>query len=330
ESRRLTIIARLKELGWTDKDMTFPIRGCFRIPEDQEFHVLVEAPKPLTNRIWSNILPRLTKILEENRERNNIYNAKKRRIERRQCVDQFLMDMKFNNHPFAPMLDALGVGVPLPPDLSEIYEHGPISYIREALYLEMEDPLEIANPFPKTETVLEWDCLRDLSDTEMTLQDVKTKLEERKAQIEEKVLEWRAMAEDHLLEINGSTDSTAHLPPRSCFLLRADTLFKRIQPNHKTSWSVSSGDRPPCYYPGFVSATCTILHEAMNPHKFDAEFDPEPETNLDHFARDWETERIVKPLLRDLEMPNVAHIELKLMKDRFICGRCTDTKSSMP
>ncbi|KAG8795627.1 hypothetical protein FRC12_011973 [Ceratobasidium sp. 428] len=64
----------------------------------------------------------------------------------------------------------------------------------------------------------------------------------------------------------------------------------------------------------------------MDPHKFDAEFDPEPETNLDHFARDWETERIVKPLLRDLEMPNVAHIELKLMKDRFICGRCTDTK----
>ncbi|KAG8795626.1 hypothetical protein FRC12_011972 [Ceratobasidium sp. 428] len=212
ESRRLTIIARLKELGWTDEDMTFPIRGRFRIPEDQEFHVLVEAPKPLTDRIWSNILPRLTKILEENRERNNIYNAKKRCIERRQCVDQFLMDMKFNDHPFAPMLDALGVGVPPPPDLSEIYEHGPISYIREALYLEMEDPLEIANPFPKTETVLEWDCLRDLSDTEMTVQDVKTKLEERKAQIEEKVLEWRAMAEDHLLEVFGSrsniTDAT--------------------------------------------------------------------------------------------------------------------------
>ncbi|KAG8708242.1 hypothetical protein FRC08_000042, partial [Ceratobasidium sp. 394] len=336
-NRRATIIERLKELGWTDEDMTFSSRGRFHSPEEKSWRALVDAPKLLTERIWSNLLPKLTPILEENRERNIAYGVRKRRIERRAHVDQFLMDMKYNDHPFAPILDALGVGVPPPPDLSEV-RHPGLSTEERAFVLEMGDHLEIANPFPETRTALEWDCLNDLGETEMSIEDVETKLENRRIRIVEKVLEWRAMIEERLLEnigsstgndtvvltVKGSTSSTAHLPQSTRLLLRADTLFKRVQPDSRRKQFVSFGEHPPCYYPHFVSARCKPISEDVDPLHDNPEFDQE--TNLDHFVRDVETEEIVKPLLRDLGMPDVAHIELQIMGSRFVCGRCADKK----
>ncbi|KAG9103595.1 hypothetical protein FRC07_009957, partial [Ceratobasidium sp. 392] len=338
--RRNTIVSRLKGLGWTDEDITFHSIGRFRDPEEKAWHELVDVPRPLTDRIWINMLPKPTRLLEENRERNNTQNAQKRRIERRQYVDQFLTNMKFNDHPFASILDALGVGVPPPPDLSEAQLPG-MSASMEAFMLNMMCDLEIANPFPKTETALEWNCLKDLGETEMTIPEVEARLEERKVRIVEQVSEWRATTENRLVEIfgsgidtasddviltvKGSTESTAHLPPTSRFLLRADTLFKRIKPYSNIGQSVATGDRPPCYYPYFVSAICSAIYENVDRHPARRD-QPDTETNLEHFTRDLDTEVAAKDILRDLAMPDAAHIELQIMKNRFVCGRCTDTQ----
>ncbi|KAM5540116.1 hypothetical protein V8D89_006256, partial [Ganoderma adspersum] len=54
--RRATIIARLQELGYTEDEF----------PEDEQaaaWEKLVNQPKPLTDRIWNNLLPKLEELL---------------------------------------------------------------------------------------------------------------------------------------------------------------------------------------------------------------------------------------------------------------------------
>ncbi|QRV98778.1 hypothetical protein RhiJN_26797 [Ceratobasidium sp. AG-Ba] len=302
--RQEEITQRLERLGWTDDDMNF-YQG-----DNKAWRALVDVPKPLTEKIWKNLLPKLTPLLEENRERNNIYNAKKRRIERRACVDQFLMNMRYSEHPFASILRELGVGVPPAPNLGLLAAR-PFSGLDRGFMMGLKPGLALENPFPKTQTALRWDCLNDLSEVDMSIQEVEAKLEERKEQIQANVFEWRQEVENGLVKrlgfekdevgddvvllVNGSTDSSASLSPNARLLLRADTIF--ISP-------LSGHD---------------CLHESADfPYSKDEE-----EICLDSIARDIETERLVKLLLRDLEMSDVAYIELQEMGRRFTCGRCS-------
>ncbi|KAG9085251.1 hypothetical protein FRC06_003681 [Ceratobasidium sp. 370] len=273
-----------------------------------------------------------TEALEENRERNNVRKAKERRIERRARVDRFLIDMRYKAHPFAPILDALGVGVPSPPNL-DIAGGSQSSLSTKTL--------RMANPFPKTRAALEWDCLIDLSEVDMSMEEVEAKLEERRAQIEKKVLEWRTIVERRLVErfesgtstaddnivvlVKGSTDLTTPLPRTTRLLLRADTLFKSTVPALDVGlWE--TGGHPRCYYPAFVPSSNNILTKEVDfSSDEDSSLDEdEQEVTLNQVMRDFEAENIVKRLLRDLGMPDVAHVELDVMGANFLCGRCTD------
>ncbi|KAG9128583.1 hypothetical protein FRC07_000016 [Ceratobasidium sp. 392] len=315
---------READLGWSEEDMTFSK------PHVKPWSALIDVPKPLTDRIWTNILPKLTRMLEENQERNIIYEKKKQRLKRRARVDKFLMHMKYTSHPFEPVFEALGVPIPPPPDLEDC------SGMFRLFALADERP-ETPNPFPKPQTALEWDCLHDLSEVEMSIEEVETKLEERKAEIERKALEWRTSVERRLVEIfesgageasenvvvkvKDSTEPTSQLPRSTCLLLRADTLFKGKGPRTHPSRLWYQAPKP-CYYPNLVSCTTDGLDESMSrPGSYYT-----PETDLDQYIRDTEAEGIVKRLLLELAMPDVTHIELQVLRARFICGRCADGK----
>ncbi|KAG8682348.1 hypothetical protein FRC09_016831 [Ceratobasidium sp. 395] len=317
QQRREAVAERLKVLGWTDRDMDF--YG----PEAKPWRALVEAPKPLTDRVWTNILPKLTPLLEENRKENLAYDKKKSRVARRTRVDKFLMEMKYTAHPYRSMLDALGVGVPSLPDLD-----GRSTMVKQAL-ISKHLPA-IPNPFPRTHIALNWACLNDLSEMDMSISEVETKLEERKTQIEERVQQWRTSIErrlvekiesgnnidgDVILSVRGSTDSTAHLSRDARILLRADTLFKR-----EGDESVDAILQRFKYYPSPVCSGAEIFNEDVRypytERKDKLDFSP--------WVRDTKAQKIAKSLLRDLGMPDIGHIELKLMGSRFVCGRCID------
>ncbi|QRV84731.1 hypothetical protein RhiJN_12747 [Ceratobasidium sp. AG-Ba] len=275
--RQEEITQRLERLGWTDDDMNF-YQG-----DNKAWRALVDVPKPLTEK--------LTPLLEENRERNNIYNAKKRRIERRACVDQFLMNMRYSEHPFASILRELGVGVPPAPNLGLLAAR-PFSGLDRGFMMGLKPGLALENPFPKTQTALRWDCLNDLSEVDMSIQEVEAKLEERKEQIQANVFEWRQEVENGLVKrlgfekdevgddvvllVNGSTDSSASLSPNARLLLRADTIFiSPLSANDPHSMKLSY------HYPKFVSSGHDCLHESADfPYSKDEE-----EICLDSIAR---------------------------------------------
>ncbi|KAG8689842.1 hypothetical protein FRC09_012239 [Ceratobasidium sp. 395] len=65
EERRLSIEERLYEDGWSSEDLNFPAETR------SQWNQLVLRPQPLTDRIWSNLRPKLVPLLEANRDRNN-------------------------------------------------------------------------------------------------------------------------------------------------------------------------------------------------------------------------------------------------------------------
>ncbi|KAG9128581.1 hypothetical protein FRC07_000014 [Ceratobasidium sp. 392] len=105
-------------------------------------------------------------------------------------------------------------------------------------------------------------------------------------------------------------EPTSQLSRSAGLLLRADTLFRK------------EGPLKPCYYPGFVNTT----FESLDGFTFDDSSPYVQETNMDQYERDLETESIVKRMLLELGMPDVTHIELQVLRDRFLCERCSDRK----
>lgn len=124
---------------------------------------------------WKGLLPKLIPILQENRQYKIDCATLERRVNRRKCVDDFLSQMR-GVHPFRSLLDALGPG------------H------RSFFHTLME------NPFPKTKTALKWECLNDLGEREISIEQVKAELAERKDQIEQTILNWRSDIERRLVE----------------------------------------------------------------------------------------------------------------------------------
>ncbi|KAF8601656.1 hypothetical protein BDV93DRAFT_495506 [Ceratobasidium sp. AG-I] len=316
QERRRMIQERLKTIGWTEEDMRFSS------DRSKPWDKLVNAYRPLTDRAWKGLLPKLVPILEGNRQRNITFATQERRIKRRRCVNDFLSQMR-QAHPFQSLFDALGPG-----------HQGFFSPLME-------------NPFPKTKTALKWDLLNDLGEREITIDQVEAELAERKDQIERSILNWRTDIERRLVErfeaggekcrddvvvtVQGSTDATAHLSQDSRILLRADTIFRRrdFPPDPENDLRCQYGvgisriDNSLQYYPNLISSKSHFF-EYPSPDHDDKEDPRDQETNLDNYDRYVKAEQAVKPLLRVLGMPDASWAELKFMNRKFQCGMCTD------
>ncbi|KAG9094593.1 hypothetical protein FS749_012168 [Ceratobasidium sp. UAMH 11750] len=262
QQRRQAIVNRLKALGWTDEDMSFSKS------DGKPWRAIVDTANPLTARIWDNILRKLIPLLQENRERHIARAAAARRLQRRRHIHQFLKQMKSDEHPLEPILSALGVHPPAMPSLEDEFD---LDDIINAQHFEFK------NTFPNTSLTLTWDCLADLSEQDIAIEEVQAELETRKGQIRRKVLEWRANVERQLVErfeseatggadvvltVGGSTELTVQLSRDLRLLLRADTIFKKSAPLTDFSvWSMSHGKDYPYYYPLLVSGQEEYFYE---------------------------------------------------------------------
>ncbi|QRV84692.1 hypothetical protein RhiJN_12708 [Ceratobasidium sp. AG-Ba] len=320
--RRETIVRRLIDLGWTNRDMM-----CDR-EHVKSWRALVEVSKPLTERIWTNILPKLTLLLEENRARHLEDDRLARRIKHCDYIDEFLIGMKYSENPLEPIAKALGAQLPVRPDLNAPFD-----------ILAPEDPAELifGNPFPNTQLALTWDCLADLIEREIPIGELERELDARKDRIRSKILEWRAGIERQLVEqyrsefdhgdkdpivtVRGSSQVTSSLSPQLRLLLRADTVFMKCEVTAQENSSESR--RLDCrgytyYYPSLVCNLRDIFDydEPLESPDFDSQCYRE-------YAG---LGIIIKSLLQSLGMPDAARIELLDMGARFVCGRCADGK----
>ncbi|KAF8597241.1 hypothetical protein BDV93DRAFT_36642 [Ceratobasidium sp. AG-I] len=60
----------------------------------------------------------------------------------------------------------------------------------------------VPNPFPPTAVALEWECIKDLGETEINLGEVEELFNERREQVRQDIADWRAGFERRLVEIH--------------------------------------------------------------------------------------------------------------------------------
>ncbi|KAG8740407.1 hypothetical protein FRC10_004358 [Ceratobasidium sp. 414] len=179
-------------------------------------------------------------------------------------------------------------------------------------------------PYPTAATVLSWPLFSDVHDFEpsVILGRLKRDPEEtarciwnwREEGEKELVEWWRSDFEssDHelpnpLVKVKESTSTTEMLSADLRLLLRADTIFSLQKPGR----------------PGFQGPMLHYPHYYKNPTGC-----PYPQTpssmNSTRIYRHLEAEGVAKALLSDLNMPDIAYIELLVIGALFACGRCHD------
>ncbi|KAG8734631.1 hypothetical protein FRC11_003831 [Ceratobasidium sp. 423] len=84
-TRRVQIKERLLALGWESGDLKIHPR-CEVVMEWDDLLEMPEQPKPLTDRIWKNLYPKLKPLLETNREDRLERARLKRAVRRRHCL----------------------------------------------------------------------------------------------------------------------------------------------------------------------------------------------------------------------------------------------------
>ncbi|KAG8727640.1 hypothetical protein FRC11_012762 [Ceratobasidium sp. 423] len=204
-----------------------------------------------------------------------------------------------------------------------------------------QEPL-LPNPFPEKNIVRGWDFFVSLYEEENSLEQVGELFHERRDLICQKLREWRVQVEAQLVEqyrssfsegaslftdadttltVRGSTDATKHLSKNARFLLRADTVFMPKSTASPSDIDLEHG--PVAGYTHFPSMPCITNHPDLFHVEFtDGFYQGEQERALDCYVRHAAKETIVKALLRQLQMPDVAYIELENMGRVFVCGRC--------
>ncbi|KAG9079259.1 hypothetical protein FRC06_007860 [Ceratobasidium sp. 370] len=114
---------------------------------------------------------------------------------------------------------------------------------------------------------------------------------------------------DPIVKVKGSTSATERLPIDLRLLLRADTIFS-LQKAGGLGFQGSMLHYP-YYYKNPTGCPYPQAPSSMNSTRI---------------YRHLEAERVVKALLRDLNMPDIAYIELLVIGALFACGRCHDRR----
>ncbi|CAE6402972.1 hypothetical protein ACGC1H_001083 [Rhizoctonia solani] len=323
--RREKIHERLRALGWEDKYFYFHKEST-----EKQWKSFVEVSKPFTERAWTNMLPKLTQLLEENRALVDEFLQQQRRHARMTKAQDLLRQLKRDNHPYQSIVDALQL------------ERPPIVIG----FFSMEQEPALPSPFPENRVVRGWDFFVNLYDDENSTERLEELFKERRDMICQKLSDWQTRVENQLVEqykslstestsatadidsvltIKGSTDATKHISNNARFLLRADTVFML-----KARRSPSEVDRvhgPITNHIHFPDIPCISGDLDGFDDAYDGFYQDIEEIPLDRYVRHAGKEAIVKALLRELRIPDVAHVELEDMGKAFICGRCNHSKA---
>ncbi|KAG8724773.1 hypothetical protein FRC09_014409 [Ceratobasidium sp. 395] len=212
KTRKSEIQSRLRALGWSrEDDMHF----WYGSKDRKAWDALVDQPKPLTERGWEIMKPKLTTLLENNRRQHSDDRIARRipdfckELEKYQSTST--MRRSFRIHP-AKIEDKPKAG----PDL--------------------------AAPFPQSVDISRCELIRSLLETEFPLEDTAKLIQERAEEIEQEVLTWQRKSEDHFVgliqEANSnqvskskmlrvSQDNLSHqFSSNAIILMRADSFFR--------------------------------------------------------------------------------------------------------
>ncbi|EUC59831.1 hypothetical protein RSOL_325090 [Rhizoctonia solani AG-3 Rhs1AP] len=292
KARCSEIERRVKELGWTQKDI--PIG--WRSETYRAWNILVNQPRPLTERIWINIQPKLVVLLETNRVERLEKERQYRKIGRQNHLLQFFMELdRKMSSPAVPFA---------------IRKFGS----RPAFRM-------ITHVFPSFAHTLAWPLVKDLYETDLTPEAMKSKLDKHRHEIEALVTKWRTIIRTYLVDqaaangiilrkipvFYGEPNLLVKIPDSIKPLLRADSLFYTtpLLMNKKSPLTFSS----------------LLANEEWKWSRIAPT--PKP-LSLEHVFWYPEAHEVAKTLLIAVGKPDASYLEMDGSKE-YLCGRCHET-----
>ncbi|QRV72612.1 hypothetical protein RhiJN_00626 [Ceratobasidium sp. AG-Ba] len=321
--RFVAIKERLMQIGWEEVDC-----HVTHYPLLREWQKLVAQPKPLTNRIWDNILPKLVPILTTNRQQRLIRERKERARDRVVRMHGLLTELEDS---MRPVIEFQGEG-----------SEGPTT--------------TAALPFPNRRAALKLPVVRGLLKEDVSGDAVAEMFGAKREDVVRGVRNWRYRLEEELgqmiyragegyagllgvtryawegvsrWDLTSTTftpDSLEHINPATQKALRADSVFEIGKPK-EFNWS------PVChFYPDVIH-----LHQAQleQQHSIDVQNTADSDVedgyesdvkhkplNLSGISGHAPGKRAAKRLLRCLGKPHAAYLEMKAIGQRFVCERC--------
>ncbi|CAE6433663.1 unnamed protein product [Rhizoctonia solani] len=180
--RRDQIRARLLEEGWTEQS-TRPS------PDNSvEWHKLVWQPKPLTDRIWNNLYPKLIPFLQSNRTYNDELDKKTRRKERVRKVQALVASVRIALPPLAHLVRKTP---------TTDHESSASTSVSAPIYPEVK----VDQAFPSTKELLAWPMIKNMIDDDISTEEVETRFSEIRGEFDRAVVEWRDRIEQDLVTV---------------------------------------------------------------------------------------------------------------------------------
>ncbi|KAG9084849.1 hypothetical protein FRC07_013536, partial [Ceratobasidium sp. 392] len=327
EQRRQDIKARIIEKGWLARDMKPAPENCY------QWDQLVEQPKPLTNRTWANLYPKLLPLLESNHEYHERIDRLKRKQGRHDMVQDMVSQMRKGLPPLVQVTPKQSAQTEDPDSDADS-----ITGFSTAGYRD----ITIDMLFPSSDELFRWPMIKRIVKADTSPEEARVKLEEIQDEFDQAVAEWRENVEQDLIEIwnteeepkpkrassgrpvkadpiqlelpefivtVGKPDGTtttdlSDLSPSMQLLLRADTIFKGHPVHHS--------------YPALV------------PHAFPSgpiggsptEWNSRGRWKAKRISRDNKASVVAKKLLARIGRPDATSAETKAFGARFQCGRC--------
>ncbi|KAF8597362.1 hypothetical protein BDV93DRAFT_479506 [Ceratobasidium sp. AG-I] len=184
---------RLLEKGWSNRDMQFPPHTTGA----GSWLDLVFQPKPLTDRIWANIYPKLVRLLKANRSYHEEEDKTTRLNTRLGAWAQMAMDIEAVHPPM--------VRVTLHAQTSD--ESIALGSSVTGAWTE-DRTFALGMPFPNMTEVSSWRLTTELVDPDVSVDEMRPEMEARRGALASETAEWR-----------------------SGFLARAMGIWRKGQPN---------------------------------------------------------------------------------------------------
>lgn len=350
KQRRDGVEARLLEEGWSKKDMQFPIMTVGAWDE------LVFQPKPLTDRIWSNLRPKLVPLLEANKA----YHEEQEMKSRLQAREWRLYDM-------------MSLIQQTQPPMVEVTVHA--QELDESNTFESADPtmwtddrsVRLWMPFPSKTEFLSWNVARELVGPDVPVKEMHPEMYARREALEREVVEWQEIVQRDMIDIyqNGrdveedqATDepessTTNHKSDTQVATRRSTRLKSNANPESELQLDPHASVFPLCtvvFTKGDGTTTTNIADLPQDyqtllradtvfrtsqlwfyPGRFPGTIQgidgalyhggPWEPTDV---TRDDDASDIARALLRRLGRPEATYAEMKALGFGFSCQRCSE------
>ncbi|ELU40973.1 hypothetical protein AG1IA_04997 [Rhizoctonia solani AG-1 IA] len=351
-----SIEQRLLKLGWAKEDMAF----SFLSPKRKEWYSLVEQAKPLTDRIWSNLQPKLIPILEYNREARLQKEQSERQAARRVKLAQLINEIKVDQEPMLDLSvrksaylqgysnsesseDSSNVAGPSnsaesqsSSDLSPLSPEGSSPSSSSSNSGAVEPPMHtiFRDIFPIIVDALEWPVVKALYKTDRSVSDMVQQFSENRDEIEACIDNWKSDLHTRMAEMLRKDEDIEGqgqvLTP--CLVVQKDDSdpFQHLSDDLKLLLRADSLFT----FPQNSVQNCTV-------NSYDAAIAKSgyrltlreavmpkpyrPPVELTRIRVCTEARRVARTILGSMGLENASIVEMKSVGRGYVCGRCHDS-----